>query len=208
MPPGPRLFHPTAHTSMAHIRMEAFGQRFETTLAYNWAGSVPTVAQLLALATELATGAAPLMQGLMGNHVTFREIYCRNIDTQVANEATYLFPPNTFGTRTGLPASLNAACGLIKRTGLTGYGQHGRNSISGFVEGDIDGNSVGAALMTLLANLLLQYLANRVGGVFRAAVAHIPRLPGLTGSSSLITQGLVLDNFIDSQKTRLTGHGR
>jgi hypothetical protein len=207
MPPGPRLFHPTAQTTMCHVRLEGFGQRLETTLAYHWNGSAPSPSNLLTLATE-AAGAGPLLQGMLGNHITFREIYCRNIDTQVANEATYLFPTNTFGTRTGLPAALNTACGLIKRTGLTGYGQHGRNSISGFVEGDVDGNTVGNTLMTLLANLLLQFLAARVGGQFRAAVAHIPRLPGLTGTSSLITQGLVLDNFVDSQKTRLTGHGR
>jgi len=207
MPPTPRVFHPTLNTSMCHIRMEAFNIQFETTLAYHWDGATPSAANLLSLATELATSAAPLLIGMLGNHVTFREIYCRNINTAVANEATYTFPPNTFGTRPGFPASMNAACGLVKRTGLTGYGQHGRNSISGFVEGDIDGNNVGNVLMTLLANLLLQFLAARVAGQFRAAVAHIPRTVGPLGTSTILTQGVVLDNFIDSQKTRLTGHG-
>lgn len=203
-----RVFHPCDNTSMAHIRMEAFGQRFEITIAYHWNATPPSSGDLLTLGTELSTTVAPLMQGMMTNAVTFREIYCRNIHQEVAANATFIFPPNTFGTRPGLPASLNAACGIVKRTGLTGYGQHGRDSISGFSENDIDGNNVGSALMTLLAQLTLQIIASRLGGVLRSAVAHIPRITPPNGTSTPVLQGIVLDNLIDSQKTRLTGHGR
>lgn len=203
-----RVFHPCDNTSMAHIRMSAFGQLFETTIAYHWNAIPPSAADLLALATELSTTVAPLIQGVVTNAVQFNEIYCRNIHVQVAEEATFVFPPNTFGTRAGLPAALNTACGLIKRTGLTGYGQHGRNSISGFSENDIDGNNVGNVLMTLLANLLLQILARRLGGVLQSAVAHIPRVTPPNGHSTPVIQGVILDNFVDSQKTRLTSHGR
>src|SRR6476619_1996173 len=203
-----RVFHPCLNTSQTHIRMAAFGQRFENLLTYHWNATRPTAAHLGQLNTELNAGAIPLFRGLVGNHVTFRELYSRNIDTAVAANSTLVLPPGTFGLRTGLPVALNEACGLIKRTGLTGYGQHGRNSISGFVENDMDGNSVGNVLMTLLANLLLQFLATRVSGLFIPAVAHIPRAPGGIGTSNPVTQGLVLDNCTDSQKTRLTGHGR
>jgi hypothetical protein len=204
----PRIHHSVLNTSTCHLRMEAFGQRFEITLPYHWDGATPTAPDLLGLAVELSTTVSPLLQGLLGNHVTFREIYCRNDNLAVAPEATYTFPPNTFGNRGGLPAALNTACGLVKRTGLTGYGQHGRNSISGFVESDVDGNNVGSALMTLLANLLLQIIASRQAARFKAAVPHVPRDPLVLGTSSPVTQGLVLDNFVDSQKTRLTSHGR
>jgi hypothetical protein len=91
---------------------------------------------------------------------------------------------------------------------LTGRASHGRNSISGFVEGDCDGNSVGSSLMALLANLALQILINNIAGRFKPAIAHIPRAPLGVGDSTPITEAIVLDSNVDSQKTRLNSHGR
>lgn len=204
----PRTFHPTLNTTMCHVRTQNGSNLNENTFAFKWTGTAPTVVELGQLAAALATTVGAALRVLTSNSWIFREIYCRNIDTQVANEAVYTYPPNTFGQRVGSQVAANEACGIVKRTGQTGYGQHGRNSISGFVESDVDGNSVGNALMVALAQLAVEILISYLTARFRPAVAHIPRDVGTQGSSSYITEAVVLDSNVDSQKTRLNSHGR
>lgn len=204
----PRQFHPTLFTTMCHIRSQNGTNLEENTLAFKWTGTAPTIAELLALATALATGPALAIRAMTSAGWLFREIYCRNIDTEIANEATYTFPSGTTGQRAGPQVAANEACGVVKRTGHTGRGQHGRLSASGFVEGDVDGNSVSSSLMALLAQLAVQMLVSFLTARFRPAVAHIPRVPNVDGTSDYITETVVLDNNIDSQKTRLNSHGR
>ena len=200
-------FHPTAHTTMCHIRTQNGTNLQENTFAFLWPGATPTSANLLALATALAGTVGAAIRAVTSNGWTFREIYCRNIDTEVANEATYVYPVGTTGSRVGSQVAANEACGIVKRTGRTGRGQHGRNSISGFIENDVDGNSLSSSLIALLANLASQILIDYLGQFF-AAVAHIPRAPLVIGSSDIINEAVILDSNIDSQKTRLNSHGR
>lgn len=201
-------FHPTLFTSMCHVRTQNGTNLQENTFAFHWTGSTPSVTELLNLATALAGTVGLALRNLTTAGWFFREIYCRNIDTEVAYEATYVYPSGTTGNRLGSQVAANEACGIVKRTGLTGRGYHGRNSISGFVEGDVDGNTVGGTLMNLLAQLALQIMVSYFSNRFVPAVAHIPRLPGLDGSSTPLTQAIVIDSNVDSQKTRLNAHGR
>lgn len=202
-----RTFRPTAETSMCHVRLQSGTNLQENTYAFHWSGSTPSIAELLALATALAGTVGASLRALTSTNVTFREVYCRNIDTEVANEATYTFPVGTTGQRSGNQVAANEACGVVKRTGQTGRGSHGRNSISNFVESDVDGNSVLGGLMALLANLAISTVLDYFSGRFRAAIAHIPRNIGV-GTSTPITTAIVIDSNIDSQKTRLNNHGR
>jgi len=205
----PRVFHPTLNTTMCHVRTQNGTNLMENTMAFNWTGTAPTGTELTNLATAIGTGAfITAMRAFTSNSWIFRQVYCRNIDTEVANEGEYDFPPGTTGNRSGSQLAASEACGLVKRTGHTGRGQHGRMSVSGFVEGDVDGNSLGNSLMAMLAtaafDLLIDYLSNR----FIAALAHIPRSGTTPGHSDLITETAVLDSNVDSQKTRLNSHGR
>lgn len=204
-------FHPVLNGTMCHIRYQNGTNLMETTHAYRYVGSSPPMSDLLALATAIGTG------GLVAAHraatstgVTYREVYCRNLEAEFANEATYVFPSGITGQRSGSQVAASEACGIVTRTGLTGRGMHGRKSISNFAEGDVDGNSVGSTLMGLLGNLALQFLVDYVGGgnTFIAALAHIPRILGPAGTTTILSEALVLDNNVDSQKTRLNSHGR
>lgn len=203
------VFRPTLNTTMCHVRTQNGTNLEENTFAFKWGGAAPTAANLLALATAMAGTVGAAIRAFTSDRWLFNQIYCRNIDTEVANEATYLYPPNTTGQRGGSPVAANEACGVVKRTGHTGRGQHGRTSCSGFVEGDVDGNSVGSSLIALLANLALQMLTSYLAGQFKPAVAHIPRAPNPgPGTSDLIAETIILDSNVDSQKTRLNSHGR
>lgn len=204
-----RVFHPTLNTSMCHIRTQNGTNLMENTFAFHWAGGPPSASELESLATLLAQNVGESMRDFTSNGWVFREIYCRNIHEEVAAEGTYVYPPNTTGRRTGGQVAASEACGIVKRTGLTGRGQHGRNSISGFIEGDVDGNSVSSQLITFLISLAAKILISYLTARFVPAVAHIPRLPGAPdGTSTILREAVVLDNNIDSQKTRLNAHGR
>lgn len=201
-------FHPTANTSMCHLRTQNGTNLQENTFAYHWTGSPPSDSELTNLAIGVANTIGAALRAVTSNSWVFREVYCRNIDTEVANEATFVYPTGITGQRVGSQVAASEACGIVKRTGRTGHKMHGRNSISGFIENDVDGNSVSSGLMSLLAQLALQILLPQVTGRFQAAVAHIPRVPLVIGDSTPIVEAVVLDSNIDSQKTRLNSHGR
>jgi hypothetical protein len=193
---------------MCHVRTSNGSNQEENTYAFKWSGSPPTAPELASLASSISTVIGGALRALTSDGWVFREVYCRNIDTEVASEATYVFPSGTTGLRSGSQVAANEACGIVKRTGLTGRGSHGRNSISGFAESDVDGNSIGSSLMAALINLALQTLVSYLASRFVPAVAHIPRTVGPTGTSTALRETIVLDNNIDSQKTRLNSHGR
>jgi hypothetical protein len=194
---------------MVHLRWQFFNQMCENTFAYRWNDPPPTQQELSNLTQDIASAQGVALRAMLSNVCAFREIYARNIDTQVANEATFTYSPGYNGLRSGDPVAASEAMEIVKRTGYTGYGQHGANRISGFVEGDVTGNLIQNALMLLVQALLFAILQWWESNRFRPAVAHIPRLPGAPpGHSDFINYAVVLDTNIDSQKTRLNAHGR
>jgi hypothetical protein len=204
-------FYSTDATTMCHIRMQSGNNQIENTHAFHWSGTIPSVTDLLSLATQLGTGNfTAALRNAISNGTTFREIYCRNIHTEAGAEATYIFPNGFTGQRAGNQVAANEACGIVKRLGHAGRNAHGRMSISTFAEGDVDGNTIGTTLMGLLGNLAVQLLVDFISGsvTFQSAVAHIPRIIGPTGTSEVITETVIPDNNVDSQKTRLNSHGR
>lgn len=206
----PRVFHPCQLTTMAFVRMQNGTNLCENTFAFHWGGlAPPTSGQLNTFVNNLAGTVGNAMRACMSDGWIFTEIYARNIDREVAEEATFQWPSGTRGLRSGAQVAANEACGIVKRTGFTGRGSHGRNSISGFAESDVDGNTVGSTLMALLAQLAIEILVSYLGGYLGPAVAHIPRDPAAPpGNSTPITTAIILDSNVDSQKTRLNSHGR
>lgn len=202
-------FHPVNQCTDCQIRMQSGNNLLENGFQFKWNNATPpSSAELASLALELAGTVGLALRNCLSNGTTFREIHCRNLDIEAANQATYTFPNGTTGARGGNQVAANEACGIVKRTGLTGRGSHGRNSISTFIEGDIDGNTVGGTLVGLLTNLAVQILLNAVSNRFHPAIAHRPRVSLSPGSATELVSTLVLDNNVDSQKTRLNSHGR
>jgi hypothetical protein len=199
-----RVFHPVPFTSECHVRYQHGTNLLENTFAYIY-GSTPTNADLLSLATEIGVGLALRMAAMMHNGVVMREVYCRNLDVEFANNATYTFPSGTTGQRAGSPLASNEAMSIVKRTGTTGRGMHGRNSFSEFIEPDADGNTLSAFLLNLVLAVIIEILTYRVSGKFAPALAKRMVTPP---RSVLLRSALALDNNVDSQKTRLNSHGR
>lgn len=199
----PRTFHPVAACSECQVRYTHGTNLYENGFAYKWTGSAPSAAELLSLATELGTTLALRMAGLMHNGVQFREVYCRNLSTEVANQATYTFPTGTTGTQAGNPVASNEAASMVKRTGLTGRSKHGANRFSEFIESLVDGNTLGSFILSQVAAIAVSVLTSRVGARFAPALASRK-----LGTAEALITALLLDSNVDSQKTRLNNHGR
>ena len=195
-------FHPIQHCTMVEVRDSHDTNQMENTFAYYWDGTPPTAAELDALCAAVAADLAFYMRRCQITGCVYREVHARNMHTSSAAQGTYTFAPGVTGQRGGNPVSDTEASGITKRTGFTGRSNRGRNSISGFTETDVDGNSLSNTLMTLLGDLAIHVLTDYVTGRFTAAVgsrANNIAIPLLSAA--------VLDNNVDSQKTRLNTHG-
>lgn len=195
-------FIPVQQTTFCEIRWQHGTNLGENTVWYKWTGSVPTAAELAQLCTAVGAGVAERIRLCMNNGVIMREVHCRNMDTEIANQATVPFTIGTVGSRAGSPVASNEAANVVRRTGKTGRSQHGAVRVSEFSEGDVDGNSIGSALMGLLANVGLSLLEDYVSGRFIGALGSKKN-----GTSAELLDAGVIDSNIDSQKTRLNQHG-
>lgn len=195
-------FVPIANCTMCEIRYQVNTNLCEITQAFYWTGTPPIGTELTSLAGAIANGVVVKLRACLCNNVVFREVYCKNLNAPGSAQGVYVFPAGVTGDRIGAPVALNEASGIIKRTNFTGRSRRGRNSISGFIEGDVDGNTLSTQLVQLLLSLAAEMLLARVGTRFLPAVAS-----KVLGNAMPIVSAAVIDNNIDSQKTRLNAHG-
>jgi hypothetical protein len=191
-----------ANTIDAHLRYTAGGNEMENTYQFLYE-ETPSVGQLEDLAEDVGLNIGAKQAAFTQQGIVFREVQCVDIGSSGGAEGTYTFPNGTTGLRSGSPEPLNAASGITLRTGHRGRSNKGRKSYSGFVESDLDGNSIGSSLMALLTDLAVELLRDRVGSTYRPAVGSMKN-----GTSKAITSSTILDNNVDSQKTRLNLHGQ
>lgn len=195
-------FTPVANCSMCKLRWSSQTNLCENTLAFFWSGVAPTGAELASLAAAIAGDVGFYFRRAMSDQILFNTVVCTNIHAPGGAQGQYNFPANTRGQRVGSQDALNVASGIVRRTAFVGRANRGRNSVSGFTEGDVDGNTLGTGLMQLLGDIavhiLVPYLSNRFLPAVASRVNHIA-IPLLSAA--------VIDNNTDSQKTRLNTHG-
>jgi len=185
---------------------------YRVTISALYLGSVQQNVYAVQLKTEtaptatifqtFATAAVNMWLGVQINSCVYREVHARNMHVAGAAQGNYTFPSGVTGQRGGFPVADNEASGITKRTGFTGRSNRGRNSISGFSEADLDGNTIGNTLMTLLGDLAIHILTSYLAGRFLPAVASRANHIAVPLATTV-----VLDNNVDSQKTRLNTHG-
>lgn len=188
-----------------HLRYTFDGNECENIFQYAYPeGTVPTAAQLSALASVLQTTLVQAVRNCCPNTCVYRELFLRDLHA-ASGRAQYTLD---LGAVTGLRGAVstpgNVAVNLISRTGFTGRNNHGSKRIGPFQESDTDSNEILSGLLTALLNLAVQWLITRsAGGItWTPAVAS-----ALTHSRRAMGSVIVNNPFLDSQKTRLTGHG-
>jgi|KBSMisStandDraft_5_1062788.scaffolds.fasta_scaffold291409_2 hypothetical protein len=190
------------NTVDVHLKYTAGPNQMENVYQFIYE-EAPSVAQLLALATDVGTNIGAKQAAFTSGDIVFREVQAIDIGSSTGSEATYTFPNGTTGLRGGSIEPLNVASGITLRTGHRGRSNKGRKSYSGFVESDVDSNTLGSSLMGLLTDLAVELIRDRVSSTYRPAVGSMK-----LGSSRPITSAVILDNNVDSQKTRLNLHGQ
>jgi len=188
-----------------HWRYTFDGNQCENIYQYAYPeGTTPSAGQLANLASVLMTTIYPAMRACLPNTVVFRELFLRDLHAASGRAQYTLDLAGATGTRGGAATQGNVAANLISRTGFTGRNNHGAKRIGPLTVPDMDRNEMLAGIITALLNLGVQWLIARSAGgiVWTPAVAS-----ALTHSRRAITATLMNNNFSDSQKTRLTGHG-
>jgi len=188
-----------------HFRYTFAGQQCENIFQYAYPeGTVPNTANLQALAGNLVSTMLPALRAYMPGGCVYREIFLRDLHAASGRAQYTQDLGGVPGNRVGEATPGNVACNIISRTGFTGRNNHGAKRMGPFVEADTVANELQSTIITALINVGLQWLvARNVGGMlFTPAVAS-----ALTHTRRAIAAVVLNNNFVDSQKTRLTGHG-
>jgi hypothetical protein len=110
---------------------------------------------------------------------------------------------NVAGQHSGNSGPGNAAVNIVLRSGYRGRHFKGAKRIGPIPANEISRNEFTNTYNVLLVNYGTQWLPGRVGGRFT------PCIPSFTLHTYIRLNFVAyLDGEIDSQKTRLTGHGR
>jgi hypothetical protein len=193
--------------ALLHVRYTFDNQLCENVFGYSYAvpGAPPTAAELTALGNEWLSGVLPSARQCYCPDVTFRELYMEDVGNPAtnfrANASVSL--GNALGTHSGNSGPGNAAVNVVLRSGYRGRHFRGAKRIGPIPANEQSRNEFTNVYNTLLVTYAAQWLLARVGGRFT------PCIPSFTLHTYIRLNFVAfLDGEIDSQKTRLTGHGR
>lgn len=208
-------FVPVANTALVEVRVTANGQQCENTTWWEFPAP-PVPADLISLGNALEAWWNAFPAPLTSSNVQLREILLTSQHDATAPQVSITPGIATFGTSTANIVPNNVTMSVSFRTALRGRSFRGRNYIVGITEDQIAGNSFVAAftplwqavyeeLLTVAASEGVTWVvASRFSGVNPGTGAPIPRAAGVT---TPITTVLVVDDFVDSARRRLTGRG-
>jgi hypothetical protein len=147
---------------------------------------------------------------LLSNQYIFREVYAVSLDTETGPTATSNTSAGTVGGTPGdaLPGSV-ALC-VSFRTASRGRSFRGRNYVCGLVEPNVSGNGVAApwAASVIGAYEGLLVLSEYVNGPWVVVSRYTNKQPRSLGIATQITDVVLVDTSVDSQRRRLPGRGR
>lgn len=150
------------------------------------------------------------VKALVAPTVSLREVYAKTLEVANGPQATFSSGLPDAGTATGggLPNSTSLAVSL--RTGLTGRSARGRWFWYGFTEGQVTDNTVDSGVATSIVACIDNLLSTITGlSSVPVIVSYIsggaPRVGGPVYFP--ITDALLVDPIVDSQRRRLPGRG-
>lgn len=202
-------FIPVADTAMVEVRFRLHSQRIENTLYFKFGGAV-SQSDLDGLTAAISTWVTSKYLQMLTSSQSL--VYVENYATLLTTATGYT-STNTTGTGAtgqtagaGLPGSVCLAVSF--RTAERGRSGRGRNYVSGWATGAVSGNqftsaSAGYAVATY-QDLITSPITGWTWVVVSRFTAGAPRVNGVTLP---ITNVVVTDLNVDSQRRRLTGRG-
>jgi hypothetical protein len=203
-------FIPVPNTVQAEIVYELDGQICENTLHYTLGTATPNLADITDLIETISATIRSNIIPLLTNTITLLRLVGTLIE--VADGLQYISTTGlpAAGGSTDLPLPNNVSLAMSLRTGLSGRSFRGRSYIVGLTQGAVVGNTVNTSE---IAALLTAYETLRVpptDGAWQMSV--VSRFNGgaarTVGVATPVTQVIVTDATVDSQRRRLPGRGR
>jgi|SRR5690349_18789976 len=184
------------------VRYTWNGQEMENVFGYRHTAPV-SGAQLNAMCNSWWVVNGPSYRALFSSDVTFREVHAKDRrSSTVVTEGTYSLPPNTTGTHPGSVGNPASAARFQLRTGYAGRSYRGAKSIGPIPSISLTQGTFDTPYATLVSSFMSQVLVPILSDFFLAVLSE------KLGSSFDVIAIALLNNFIDSQKTRLLAHGR
>jgi len=193
----------------ANIIATYFGQQVETTLYFAADGGFIS-GDIQALADLLAGWVGATWAGEFSQDYTPYLVTVRDLGTTEGElgSATIIVTAEQ-DDHAGLPGNVSLA--IARKTGLSGRTNRGRIFLVGLAENDAVGNTVDTTFANTKRdqlNGLTSVLAAAESPFFQVVVSRKPTTPGGThGKYTSISEWVVVDYNLDSQRRRLNGRG-
>jgi len=202
-------FVPAPNIVAVELRCTLDGQNVENTWHVN-VFHEPTVADLVALANNIATVVIGSWLTNLSDQLTFREIHLRSLHTANGVEHTAAFPANTTGSLVSPVMPSNVTLCVSLRSQSSGRSARGRLYWMTLTELDVVGNTVASGRVGTIVGAVQDMIDQMVTiGYAWVIVSYItnnaPRVGGPV--YFIVTTALVVDSIVDSQRRRLPGRG-
>lgn len=201
-------FVPTENAAEVELRFTLHGQQVENTLYFYNPDGVG-VAGLIDLTTQLNGWYTNHLKTVQASSVVLLELYATDLTSAVAptySNTVLNGTPGTFTTGPCLPG--NASLTVSFRTTGRGRSARGRNYFIGLPEASVVGNTVDTAYVNAIETAyfeLINYLTEPWQWIVLSRVFEgADRTEGLVQP---ITNVIIVDPYVDSQRRRLTGRG-
>jgi hypothetical protein len=202
-------FIPVENTVQVELRFILHGQKCENTLYFHNQDGV-SIAAMDQLADDINAWLVPTYMGMLPSSTSLAEVYITDLTTDTSPTVSNTDEAGALGSYTTSPALPgNATVTVSFRTNGRGRGSRGRNYIVGLGEDSVVGNTINPALKTAVENAYLALLPEISTGWQWCVVSRFldgaPRAEGLV---QMVTNVIVVDPYVDSQRRRLTGRGQ
>lgn len=204
-------FVPVPNTAQVNVRGTYLGEQVENTL-YVRSNTAWSAATLQGLTDTIAAWVEGPYRAVLSTAWTYREVYAVDLASASGPTATTTPLGAVAGAKVGDPLPGNVSLCVSFRTGARGRSFRGRNYISGLVEPEVSGNSINLAfaeqVVLVYQQLLIPDEYLQIGWTWVVVSRRANNAWRTTGVATPVTQVLIVDNFVDSQRRRLPGRGR
>jgi hypothetical protein len=202
-------FVPVPDTVLVELRFDYFGQKIENTLYFRKLGGSST-AQATGLMNDLEVWWTSLLSTYLSEDISLRELNVTDLSSVSGYSVSQSTPtPHPTGqiVAAGMPGSVALCVSL--RTPNRGRSYRGRNYVCGLAETNVIGNTVDSSIVAGVLGSYQGIPSSIVSSAWDWVV--VSRFnggaPRVTGVATDITSVVIVDDFVDSQRRRLTGRG-
>lgn len=205
-------FVPVPDTAQVELIYDTPAGSAENTLWFHYEGAGDiTEFALSTLAGQIAEWFVTEVLNLVCDEITLREVVATDMSSEIAESGSS--PVDAVGTRADAVQPQNVTMAVSFRTPNRGRSFRGRNYVIGLGEGQVTNDIVGATFVTAWVDgyaTIPDYIPVVLGVPqwnWVIASRRSEGAPRTTGIFTSVTAVQVTDDFVDSQRRRLSGRG-